>query len=145
MEKNVQFYVPAALLLEEVSPVPIEWVAGWVVDIFEKGKEFLIMSEVEPPFLCCAVRILFPVTSMLSKLIPFAVAERCFSSLQALESIQANDCGWKRSGCEGCHLQCSIEIKMALVFFSENRRQRGSLWFCCEAQTCLAMQPLLRF
>ena len=106
MELNCQFRVPAALPLENESRVSIEWMAGWVVETvwtnFWVEKNFLFVSGVEPLFLCCAVRSLFAVPTTLSQLTPLSAAEWYLSSLQALESIQANDYGWKRSGCEGC-------------------------------------------
>jgi hypothetical protein len=86
-----------ALPLEKESPVPIEWVTGWVIETiwtyFWEYKNFLFVSEVEPQVLCCAVRTLFAVPTTLSQLTPFSAAEWYVSSLQALKSIQANDYG----------------------------------------------------
>jgi hypothetical protein len=133
MEINCQFHVPAALPLEKESPVPIEWMAGWVVETvwthFWVEKNFLFVSEVEPLFLCCAVRSLFAIPTTLSQLTQFSAAECYFSSVQALESIQANDYRWKRSGYEGGHFHVVSRSRLR----SYSSRQAANKVFRCDS------------
>lgn len=70
------------------------------------------MSEVELLFLCCAVGNLFAVPTTVFQLTLFLAAEWYFSSLQVLNSIQANDYRWKRSGCEGGHFLVVSRLRL---------------------------------